>query len=274
MRDQIKSYEWITSLYLEVAKRAIEYSPQLFIWSIDAERDLEALGSSVLFKVGQDHYLITAGHCLRQNGEDINIGVLNAKNEMHLVRGAVIIKTGDGGEIDLGIVKLSSATTEMMFQKYKFLDVTQIMFNKGIPDETDYLVVGYPITKTKINNRTKCLSSEPFVFIGKSKDAKTYERFAYNVKVNTLIRFTKRKSTYVEKLEMNMSPEPKGISGGGLWFIQSYEIEKKEDVVFFLCGIMIEHDDINNFMIATKTEALVQLIQASHTVNANQPIVP
>lgn len=268
MKTVLDKEMWVFDLYTEAARQAIHYTPQLFVWSEEKEGNLEPLGSAVLFRIADFYYLITAAHCIMQNGKQIKIGILDNQGKMQLIRGSSLMKHED---VDLAAVKLSDRSIKVLLEKYKFLDVSQVMFNKGIKDEEVYLIVGYPITKTKVDNKRKRISHEAFVYISKSKAENMYVKLGYSKEQNTLLGFNQRRSTFTGSTEMNMSPEPKGVSGGGLWFIQSYDVAKKEDVTFLLCGIMIEHDKKQNMMIATKTEALLPIIQSLHNLDANNP---
>lgn len=58
--------------------------------------------------------------------------------------------------------------------------------------------------------------------------------------------------------EMNMAPDPSGISGCGLWYVPSYFESIPR---FFLTGIMIEHHKEKNAMVATKAGFVLALAE-------------
>lgn len=253
-------------LYTQAAMLALRHTVQLLIWSEDKIGVFEPLGTGVLMTIDNRYYLITAGHCLRQYGKQIKIGVLNGTGNMTLIRGATVINSGPRDTIDLGIVKLSNTSIATLQECHKFLTVKNAMFNDGIAQEIAYLVLGFPLTKTDINNRAKKISIEPLVHIGVSKPTAFYDNLGYSQSSNIILGFNRRKSQFYDVEEMNMSPNPKGVSGGGLWFVQQNE---SGEIEYYLCGIMIEHDQKKNVMIATKTEEFRRLMHELESYDAN-----
>jgi hypothetical protein len=84
-----------------------------------------------------------------------------------------------------------------------------------------------------------------------------------------LLGYNQRKSTFLEQNELNMAPDPTGISGGGLWFIPEYDLPTIENVQYLLCGILIEHYSTQNLIKATKTEEVIPLLRGLQHKNAN-----
>ena len=243
--------------------------PKLYIKSSEFPQHLQPLGSAVLLNFRSAHYLITAGHCLKQSNEFIKIGVLNENGHLTMIRGAVAIYEGEDNRIDLGFIKLSDASVDVLSKTHKFLHENQLRLTSNLEDVTDYLILGYPNTKTIINHRAKKIGIEPFVYIAKSKSQNFYEKHRYNKSSSILLNFNRRRSSFVTVHEKHMSPDPRGVSGGGLWYVSTYDIPELKDVSFHLCGIMIEHDAQNNFMVATRVEEFVPVLKELQKHNAN-----
>ncbi|MES2704898.1 MAG: hypothetical protein V4649_19840 [Bacteroidota bacterium] len=207
--------------------------------------------------------MATARHCLIQAGQQIKVGVLNGKGHLRLISGFTVFNSGVGDKVDIALVKLQPESIQILLEGYKFLDFSKVRPTTNIDHETDYLIVGHTISKTNIDNKKRKIKLKPLVHIGKSLDEKAYEKKGYEKAINTLISYDQRRGTIIGSNEMSMSPTPKGISGCGLWYIQSYTIANPQDADFYLMGIMIEHDKQNRMMVGTKSEELAKIFQLS-----------
>lgn len=245
------------SIYEEATKQILKCTPQLYI----ADKNKKAItpfGSCVLFRHGSNYFLITAGHCLKQENELIQVLVLSS-GKFHAIKGALVIQRG---LIDLGVIHLSVESTEFIKSNYSFVDASYLLIDSHIKFETEYLIVGYPISKTQVDAKRKKVKVEPFVFIGTSKENEHYSKHGFSIENNVLINYSKRKNGFLFENEMNIGPNPKGISGCGLWYIPSYFIENPEKVNFKLAGIMIEFLSEYNIMAATRTKKIIELVKS------------
>lgn len=273
--DDKEQEKWIADIYNETAKKIANYSPQLFVYKNRETQEIQSHGSSILLEAGRSHYMITARHCIFQDDKIIAIGVLcNGKGHLKLIKGWVAAEKGEHDDIDVAIIKLHPETVAFLQNCYTFLPIDSVRQNSNIPDSTDYLVFGHTISRTNINNSTRRLKLAPFLYISKSAEADKYTalRFKeektkleyYHNKANTLLLgFDKRRSKFIGEEEMHMSPNPKGISGCGVWYIQSYELNNPADAEFSLMGIIIEHDSVKRLLISTRSEVLINTLQRS-----------
>lgn len=256
MRRIITPEENVKLVYETAASEILKYTPQLYIIQNGNIEKPKPFGSSILFSRDGDYYLITAAHCIKQKNNLIKIGVM-ISGKFYFVKGTVVMNKGQNDSIDIAAVKLENETVEILKDSYQFISKRDILSNKNIENETEYLIVGFPISKTSIDYKMKRIKTEPFVFISKSKDENSYLKQRINDTQNILLGFSKRRSAFVGENEMNISPTPTGISGCGLWYIPSYFSEK---VVFKLSGIMIDYYHKTNMMLATKVEEIMKLI--------------
>jgi hypothetical protein len=256
----------IGELHTKAAMVALNYTVQLLVWSEDKLGVFQPLGSGVLMTIAGRYYLITAGHCLKQNGLDVKVGILNGAGHMELIRGVTAVNQGNDNKIDVGIIKLSDKSIAAIQQNHSFLTAANVMLNEGISHESVYLALGYPLTKTYINHKRKKIRREPLVYTVVSKSAEFYDKLCYKQSSNIILGFNQRRSQFYDTDEMNMSPDPKGVSGGGLWFIQQ---SNSGAIEYNLCGILIEHYKTYNVIIATKTEEFVALMRGLEGFDAN-----
>lgn len=248
--------ENVKLIYESAANEILNYTPQLYIKRNKNSTSIKPFGSSVLFSNGGNNYLITAAHCIKQSKQIIKIGVMISGN-FYFIKGFVCMMPGPDKNIDLAVVKLEDDIVIILKKAYRFLNKTHVVFNANIMDESDYLIVGFPNSKTTIDYAKKKIKSEPLVYIAKEKSNDGYTKMKIKKHTNTLLRFNRRKSSFILEGEMNMSPVPDGISGCGLWYIPSYFTTNP---TFKLSGIMIEHYDKENMVLATKIEVAMQMI--------------
>lgn len=256
MEKIITLEENLKFIYETAAKEVLNYTPQLFVLMNNTSTSLKPFASGVLFYKNEDYYLITAAHCVKQSKGMIKIGVI-ISGDFHLIKGFVCMAPGKDNKIDLAIIRLKIETVKTLKRAYQFIKEKSIIMSKNIPDETEYLIVGFPNSKTAIDYKKRKIKTEPLVYISKSENENKYLKLKVNKRTNTLLVYNRRKSTFVSENEMNMSPVPDGISGCGLWYIPSYITDKP---VPKLSGIMTEYFDKDNMMLATKIEAALQMI--------------
>jgi len=251
----------VNLIYTEATRQIAPYTPILYMPSAKREGSIDAVGSSILFRREDRYYLITAGHCIKQDGNLIGIGVLD-KRDFHQLRGKVVIGKGEGDKIDIGIIRLDESSQAVCLRNYTFLDDTQILLNRWISDETEYLIAGYPLTKESIDHKRNKLKVGLLPYLSKSSPATLYGRMGYPHHQNLLLAYDRRRSGFVEGGDMNMSPHPKGLSGCGIWHVPDYFVEDIQKVQFNLSSILIEYHRDRRTIIATKFE-VVQLLLLS-----------
>lgn len=262
MANLISLEQHIHRIYDESAKRIIQYTPQLFIYKENSVA-VKSHGSSILIKARNTHYMATARHCVTQNNEQIKIGVLDKHGHLRLISGHAISRSGENDRIDLSLIKLVPDSVAILSEKYAFLPFNRLAQTLNIADERDYLLVGHPVSKTSIDNARRKIRFDPLIYIAKSKPRASYARLGYDMNVNTLLHYDRRRGMFLGKSEKIMNPNPTGISGSGLWYIESYEVANPDEALFSLMGIMIEYHDRHRMVVATKTEELVRLFQKS-----------
>jgi hypothetical protein len=249
----------VDAIYSEAARRITPYTPILYMPSLKKEDSIDAVGSSVLFRRENRYYLITAGHCIKQDGEMIKIGVLD-KRDFRRLGGKVVIAKGEGDKTDIGIILLDEPSREACIRNYTFLDDYNIMQNQWLPDEKDYLIAGYPLSKVSIDHKRKQIKVGLMPYLSKSRPAILYESMGYPKNQNLLLTYDRRRSGFIAGGDMNMSPYPKGLSGCGVWYIPNYFVENIQNVKFNLSAILIEYHPSRRTIVATKFEVIQYLL--------------
>jgi len=247
-------------VYHEAAKKAILYTPILYVPSEKGAGSIEAAGSGIFFRRDGHLLLLTAGHCIKQNGQIIKTGVLDGR-EFHRLQGEAMVVPGGENKIDLGIVRLSKPSKEVCLRNYAFLDDTQRVNNRGITGEPAYLVVGHPISKVSIDHRKKSIKTEPFAYVAQSTEAFKLEKYNFLQAQHLALGFDRRRSTVMGSNIMSYSPYPQGISGCGVWYIPDYFIDDAQVVQPKLAAIIIEYYENHRVLIATKFDVVDYLLR-------------
>jgi len=115
----------ISGVVQEASKEVLDYSPQLFLKPNNKIEpvEVEPIATSVLIKVSDEHFLLTAGHVLEDvNVEDVGVVI---GNTFHVLNGNVKFTDKSRGKqhdkIDIAIWKLDKEVAESLSVKHNFL---------------------------------------------------------------------------------------------------------------------------------------------------------
>lgn len=187
-----------------------------------------AHGCGVLFQFDSSHYLFTNAHViddiekeklfiLVKNGETISIA------GQHRFSSMPASGNRKDDPLDMAVVKLHSGAIERLLgYGYCFLSLNDIKVDHEIDSSDEYMVVGYPATKTKVNIVKKVVQSTPFIFrtipfkggIEKAKFTSGLH-FAVSYPIGGIVE--------TESEMLQRGPKPHGISGSGLWLVDQLQ---------------------------------------------------
>jgi hypothetical protein len=247
-------------IYTKVTEKILPSTATLYIPSEKGGGSIEALGSSVLYQDNEDYFLITAGHCLKQDGNVIVSGVLDGRN-FHYLKGEIMIDRGFGDKTDIGIIRLSDGSRDACLRNHTFITRNQIINNSGIKDPTTYLVAGFPNSKVLIQHRAKKVEKDLLPYVCQSAEEYYYRKLEFTPYQNLLLHLDRRRSTIWGSGEMSMSPKTKGLSGCGVWYVPDYFVENIETIRPLLSGIFIEYYREFRIAAVTKFEMIAPLLK-------------
>lgn len=234
-----------------LSKEILNYTPQLFhIERNKNDKTPKALGSSVLYFSGNNHYLITAKHIFNHQDEWA-IGFL-INNYFYELDGEKY--SSDDTHIDITVIKLTTQLASILLSHYKFLNKEKIDCNHNCIKPSRYLEVGFPITRTKLKKHDKTIRVNPFILLTKIRNENAEHYF---------VEIPKKRSTFTDNKPIGTLPKLTGISGSGLWYISSFI-----NLDFKLIAIMIEWDNIEKkFTKGTKINIVCKLIENIENVS-------
>ena len=257
-------------VYTKAAEKVLPCTVTLYIPSDKSGGSIEALGSGVLYHENDDYFLLTAGHCIKQDGQKILSGILDGRAYKAL-NGMAMVDPGLDNKIDVGIIKLDEESRDACLRNHKFITPQQIFNNTAsVTKPTEYMLAGFPISKVSINHVAKRVAKDMAPFLCQSQDAYYYQKLVFHPAESLLVKLDRRRSQIWGSGEKSMAPKLKGISGGGMWYVPNYFVQDLDNVVPYLAGIFIEYHPNFRTAVATKFEVfapLIKGIQAAKTLS-------
>lgn len=219
-----------------------------------------ALGSGVFIEIENDFYLITAAHVWDE--DDIFVWYENIRldinKETYPKYFKSPIKNGNriADTIDIAVVDIPKEYALLLQNEFEvhFLPYSNIETNYSADsnEEIPSLVVcGFAATKSKWNSQHKSMTTIPFLLRTSPKEINKdlYQLKGYKKHENIFLSWSKKKIMHkkhlTNEIEMRKSPNPEGISGGGVWSIRerkTFEDMKKMGYEYHLVAILIEYN--------------------------------
>lgn len=210
-----------------------------------------ALATCVLYEQNENHYLITASHVF----EDINpkkIGIL-IDDVFSLLHGDLRYTNDKANKFDLAVMKLASHFVKDILNQYSFLTCDMLEKNHVLTNKQEYLMVGFPVSKTKIFD--KIHKREEFILLTKNVLEKQYNELGYDKKYHVIVD-VKNTRNFQNTCMKAKIPDLFGLSGSGLWHINPHEYTN-----YFLIAIMTEWDKKNQIAIGIKIDYVSEIIK-------------
>ena len=227
-----------------------------------AERSrLSHIGTSVYLLLENRHFLITANHVVENNIE-YWIPVENGKFET--IPG-IEAKFIGCSAIDIAVIELSK---QLLFTP---LQISNIYDHKNLKNfDNTLILMGFPSSKVK----TKLQSSEGILqkFITQNSTDEEYKRLGVNKEIGIVIDFNEKQVKSPGK-GIKKFPDPHGISGGGLFWMDN-KGKTSKNVPAYLIGIVIEKDKNNRGgIVAIKINYGLAMIKHKYKVNMPKHLI-
>jgi hypothetical protein len=225
----------------------------------------QLVGSSFLVSSRTRYYLVSAAHVFDElkAGHELFF-YIEPKTKRKLSGNLRLTKTppGKGREsdhLDVGVLMLEGPALPPypMVQKYP-LPITEFL-PKALPrDGKQFLLVGFPESKSRVNPVARDLTSEPCSFRNVSAPASKY--FELNVTPQThIVLCFDVKHTVLPNGDVRAFPKPSGMSGSPIWLL--YDPPKTTGALqASVVGIAIEHHKNKHAIVATDIDIALRLI--------------
>lgn len=244
-----------TKIIQSVMSRAGEYVNKytypVFIYDVKNKPDL--IASSVIIKIDEKCYLVTAAHVLKNIQRHFYIGV---NGYIIPIEGLFVYSMpptdnhNDKDHFDIAFIELSSEFVNL--NKICVLDEHKLAISESFSSIDIALIHGFPISRNKKQRKTPPFKAKPYSYGGIIKnDFDEWDDFGKSKLIHTCMIYNKKKDN-------NRPVHPRGISGGGLWIIPS--VFNPNDI--YLESIFIEYHQKNNHVtFSTKINHVVDFIR-------------
>ncbi|MCK4339628.1 MAG: hypothetical protein KAW87_06550 [Candidatus Cloacimonetes bacterium] len=269
--------DYTRKLVNEASREILKYTLQLYHKDNKTEPVRpEPWASAVLLKVDNTRFLLTSGHVLQENGQDINpedIGIM-IEDTFQILNGEIkyvnstVNKTSD--RIDLAIWRLNDDVAGDLEKQYKFLEPSQVDIDHNVSTEPRYLLVGFPVTRSKIKPATAIIKVAPFIFLTKESEKNLYKKLDFEEHSNIILDYRKAKIKSFDTGLPGQGPDTHGVSGSGLWYLPTLIVAEGQKVPFKLAGIMIEWRREVSAVIATRIHIATEIIRKEFRLNLPQ----
>ena len=221
---------------------------------------------AVSLKIENDHFLISAAHVFAVKTTEVSILTERA---LYSIGGELNVTnlSSSGSKrrdnVDIAILKIDDAELEKIYKKYRFLCLDDLLLNFTLPNGPQYLAVGYPVTKTKINPVKLKVKPLPFVFATKPADDRLYDKLNFERFSHVLVEYDKQIRS-IKSGAIMTGPAPYGMSGAGLWYLPDLFPQKDIPVPRKLIGVLIEYRKDENVMVATRIDLIIEAIRQKY----------
>lgn len=248
-------------VYTRAAEIVFRSTVTLYVPSDKSGGSIEPLGTGVLYQENDDYFLLTAGHCIKQEGKKIQSRILDGR-VYKAMNGMALVERGIDNKIDIGIIKLDEQSTAACLRNHVFISPKQIFHNtNGVTEPTEYMLAGFPLTKVSVSHGAKKVEKDMAPFLCQSQGEYHYQKLVFRPGETFLMKLDRRRSHVWGSPDMSMAPKLKGMSGGGIWYVPNYFVQSLDNVVPYLAGIFIEYHPNFRTAVATKLEVFAPLLK-------------
>lgn len=223
------------------------------------------IGSSFLISSGKDSYLVSAAHVFDElkNNHELFYYV-EPKTKRKLSGNLRLTKIPEGknrkdDRIDVGVLKLEEPGLPPYPKVEKDALTINAFMTEALPRERkEYLLVGFPESKSRVNPIARDVASVPYGFRGISIPSQEYAKLSISPQSHIVLRFD-RKHVIGYDGQIFTFPEPSGISGSPVWLLYD-EHGLNDPNQTPIVGIAIEHHKTSHTIVATDIAIALRLI--------------
>lgn len=268
MKPLFGSLEYIRQLREQAYRKAVgvfsdeiaTHTVQLWLVIDDNADKAKPLGSAVLIVINNRHYLLTAAHVM--DGIDVKYMAFWDEQDLVQVSGHAVFLSNQAESNrmgDIAVWELSSDATLALLKHYVFLPFDRLKLDHTLETRERYFLLGFPASKSKKIYRTMTISIKTFKFFTRGViSLRKVKHNQLDANVNFMLEYHHRKaqSVFAKKRHIEHLPDPHGLSGCGLWYMDDDKESK-------LVGIMIGYNHTDSIMIASRIDLATEIIRQS-----------
>lgn len=226
------------------------------------------VGSSFLITSGTSSHLVSAAHVFDELKAGHELFFYIDQNTMRKLSGELRLtklpdgKTRNGDRLDVGALKLEGPALPPYPKVEKYPLVIGALMPNALPREgKQYLLVGFPESKSRTNPVARKLTSEPYSLRSISVPTTEYAELGVSPQSHIVLSFD-RKRTVGPGNRVRESPQPLGISGSPVWLLYDENGPNDPDQTPIV-GIAIEHHKKHHAIVATDIDIVLRLIDGA-----------
>lgn len=223
------------------------------------------VGTGFLVSTDLDDYLISAAHVFDELAKGNELFFYIKANTTAKLLGKLLrtelppSKNRNDDKLDIGVLKLDKLIRPPYREILKYsLPINTLIPNALPRDEKQYLIIGFPETKSRINPIVRELKSKLSIFRNISAPSSKYQELGLETSNHIVINFEIKRTISPNKA-IQTFPKPNGMSGAPVWLL--YDNNNHNDPEQTpIVGVLIEHHPYKKVLIATDINIALNLI--------------
>ncbi len=223
------------------------------------------VGSSFLVSSGTGTYLVSAAHVFDELKAGHDLFFYVEPRSIRKLSGSLRLTKPPPGKdrtcdrVDVGVLKLEGPALPPYPKVQKHpLPISALMANALPRDGKQYLLVGFPESKSRANSAARDILSEPWSFRNISAPISMYSELGVTPHTHIVLSFDVKRGVAPNK-EVRAFPSPSGMSGSPIWLLYD-ENWPNDPAQTPVVGIAIEHRKSKRAIVATDIDIALRLI--------------
>lgn len=222
------------------------------------------VGSGFLLYSGTDSYLVSAAHVFDELKAGHELFFYIESHTKRKLSGCLrLTKAPEGNRkrdrLDVGVLRLEGPGLPPYPRVEKYPLAIDALMSNALPREgKQYLMVGFPETKSRVNPVAREVLSEMYGFRNISAPPQKYADLGVSAQNHIVLNFD-RKRTVGPDHQIRAFPEPSGISGSPVWLLYD-ENGSNDPAQTPVVGVAIEHHKNHHAIVATDVDVVLRLI--------------
>lgn len=259
MEERIEIEKDILRRMQPIIDRVGRHTVPIFSPSPDGHQPPLPLGSGILVHHQGRYCLLTAGHCLMQDGKLTGAGIFYGR-EFVVFPGPIFLERHDMLRGDVGLVLLDAPTTNRLKESFVFLDETRILFPDGHSGASGYLIGGYPNAKVYVDWKRKGYQADLLPYFCDRGPSNLYAILGFDPATHLILEYDEKNSTVMGSGQPSRTVHPIGMSGGGIWYIWPPLTGDIAQDQFFLVGLLIEYHSKQKVIVGSQINLVERIL--------------
>jgi hypothetical protein len=223
------------------------------------------VGSGFFVSSGTNLYLVPAAHVFDELKVDHELFFYIEPNTKRKLSGSLrLTKTPEGNNrkldrLDISVLRLEGPGLPPYPEVDKYPLAVEALMPNALPrDGKQYLLIGFPESKSRANPIAREVASRMYGFRNASAAPQKYADLGVGTQSHVVLSFD-RKRTVGPDSQIRTFPEPAGISGSPVWLLYD-ESGSNDPVQTPVVGVAIEHHKNKHAIVATDIDVTLKLI--------------